>query len=110
MQPRFNLWIEVEGEVVLSQWRVNLLEHIQQTGSISAAAAAMNVPYRRAWEKVHEMEERLGSKLVDTEVGGAGGGGAELTPLALDLVRRFHTFAGELGSEIEARFETAFGS
>jgi molybdate transport system regulatory protein len=110
MQPRFNLWIEMDDQVVLSRWRVKLLDHIQSTGSISAAAAEMQVPYRRAWEKVHEMEERLGRKLVDTEVGGAGGGGAELTPLALDLVRRFHTFESELDAEIEARFQRAFNA
>jgi hypothetical protein len=43
-------------------------------------------------------------------VGGAGGGGAQLTPLAKDLVGRFHEFAGELDGEIEARFESAFGA
>ncbi len=108
MRPRFNLWIEIEGEVVLSRWRVELLEQIERTGSISAAAEAMDVPYRRAWEKIHEMETRLGRRLVETEVGGPGGGGAQLTPLATDLMRRFAAFAADLDEEIQGRFRAAF--
>ena len=72
MLPQFNLWIEKNGLVVLSAWRVELLETIATTGSISAAAAKLNVPYRRAWEKVHEIEEGLGVKVVVTAIGGAG--------------------------------------
>ena len=52
MQPKFNLWIEKDGVVVLSAWRVALLEAIDATGSISAAAERLEIPYRRAWEKV----------------------------------------------------------
>ncbi len=81
MEPKFNLWIEKNGRVVLSQWRVELLETIAATGSISAAAEKMNVPYRRAWEKVHEIERGLGAKVVRTAIGGQGGGGAQLTPM-----------------------------
>ena len=64
MNPGFNLWIEHDDQVVLSFWRVRLLEAIDTTGSISAAAEALNVPYRRAWEKLQEMEHGLGYKLV----------------------------------------------
>ena len=77
MIPRHNIWLELDGEVVLSVWRVRLLEAIEEKGSITSAAEALDVPYRRAWQRLHEMEERLGVTLVKTEVGGAGGGGAK---------------------------------
>ena len=54
MQIKANFWIEKEGKVVLSSWRVGLLEAIEETGSISAAASKMGVSYRRAWDKIHE--------------------------------------------------------
>ncbi|MGD2252211.1 MAG: LysR family transcriptional regulator [Anaerolineales bacterium] len=108
MQPRFNLWIERNGEVVLSTWRVRLLEAVERTGSITAAAAEVEVPYRRAWEKLHEMEERLGKVLVETEVGGEGGGGATLSAEAKDLIQRFHVFAHGMEDEIVQRFKGAF--
>ena len=79
MEAKYNLWIEHEGQVVLSAWRADLLEAIDEAGSISAAAERLKVPYRRAWEKVQEIEAGLGVKVVATAVGGAGGGGAHLT-------------------------------
>ena len=110
MEPKFNLWIEHNGVVVLSEWRVKLLEAIDQTGSISRAAEKMKVTYHRAWEKLHEMEEGLGYKLINAQVGGAGGGGAELTDRGRDLVKRFRAFEQGLRDEIDDRFEAALGS
>lgn len=108
MEPRFNLWIEHNGIVVLSEWRVKLLEAIDQTGSISRAADKMKVTYHRAWEKLHEMEQGLGYKVVDAQVGGAGGGGAELTDQGRELIKRFRAFSQGLGDEIDERFDAAF--
>jgi molybdate transport system regulatory protein len=108
MRARFNLWLERNGKVVLSVWRVRLLEAIASTGSITAAAEEMQVPYRRAWEKLQEMEEGMGKQLIETEVGGAGGGGARLTSVAIDLIRRFKAFSDGMEDEIEERFQRNF--
>lgn len=110
MKPRFNLWLETDGAVVLSGWRVRLLEAIDASGSIRAAAERLDIPYRRAWEKVHEMEDRSGLRLLETEVGGEGGGGARLTDQAKVFVERFHRFEAGLEDEIRQRYEDAFGA
>ncbi len=60
LAPHTNLWIERNERVVLSRWRVQLLEAIEATGSISAAAERLGVQYRLAWERLEEMEEGLG--------------------------------------------------
>ena len=109
MQPRSNLWIEKEGEVVLSKWRVNLLRAIDETGSISSAAETMRVSYHRAWEKVHEMETRLGVTLVQTQTGGAHGGGAKLTPVARDYIARFERFSQGIDELVARHFAESFG-
>jgi len=108
LRPRFNLWLESDGQVVISLWRVRLLEAIRKSGSITAAAEIMQVPYRRAWERLHEMETILGFPLVETEIGGVGGGGAQLSPRAVELVQRFHAFAEGLDEEIDRRYRAAF--
>jgi molybdate transport system regulatory protein len=107
-KPRFNLWIEKDGAVVISQWRARLLRAIDQTGSITAAAEALDVPYRRAWERVQEMEQCLGDKLVLTEVGGTSGGGAQLTAEARMLLSRFDRFAKGFEEVVQARFLEGF--
>ncbi len=94
-----NVWLETdEGDVALSRWRLELLETVGRTGSISAAAKAMNIQYRLAWQRIHEMEERLGIPLVQTTVGGRGGGGAMLTPEAHIVIETLR----ELFSAIDA--------
>jgi molybdate transport system regulatory protein len=108
MEPKFNLWVEQDGVVVLSPWRVGLLEAIDATGSISAAAEQLGVPYRRAWEKVQEIEQGLGYKVVDTAVGGTGGGGAHLTAAGHAAIGRFRAFAQGFEAEVQQRFAAAF--
>jgi molybdate transport system regulatory protein len=108
MQIRANFWVEKDGEVVMSRWRVALLQAVDETGSISAAAARLGIPYRRAWDRIHECEERLGVKLIDTQTGGLGGGGAELTQEGAEYVKRFQQFSNGLDELIKGRFREAF--
>jgi molybdate transport system regulatory protein len=109
VQPKSNLWVEKDGQVVLSKWRVNLLRAIDQTGSISAAAQVMKVSYHRAWEKLHEMETRLGVELVETQTGGTHGGGARLTAAARDYVARFEKFSQGIDDIVARHFAESFG-
>ena len=109
MRPRLKVWIEGEdGRVALSDWRVALLEAIGEHGSLVAAARALGVPHRTAWQRVQEMEARLGLQLVETVSGGAGGGSSRLSPAALDLVRRYRTLRAGLDDLVEARFVSEF--
>lgn len=109
MKPRVNLWIEINDKVVLSRWRVQLLTAVAEMGSISGAAERMGVPYRRAWEKIHEMEEGLGVALLDTQTGGPGGGGARLTETAENYIARFRKFSSGIDAYAEQQFKEAFG-
>ncbi len=108
MEVKSNIWLEVDGQVVLSQWRVKLLRAVQETGSISKAAERMDIPYRRAWEKIHQSEERLGIKLVDTQVGGSGGGGARITPAGLAFIQKYTTLITGVDSMLRERFAELF--
>lgn len=108
MTPHLNLWIERNDRVVLSRWRVQLLQAIHDTGSISAAAERMGVQYRLAWERVDEMEEGLGARLVARHVGGVGGGGAALTPAGMELIERFNLLAGTVDRAVADAFRAQF--
>ena len=54
LRARSKVWLERDGQVVLSDWRVELLETIEATGSLARAAARLDVPYRTAWYKLKE--------------------------------------------------------
>jgi molybdate transport system regulatory protein len=109
LTPRYNLWIEADGRVVLSTWRVHLLEAVDQAGSISGAAEKMGVQYRLAWNRLEEMENGLGVRLVERHVGGVHGGGATLTEAGREYIERFARLAEEIDAIVGEQFEAAFG-
>lgn len=109
MQPKFNVWLEINGEVAASRWRMELLAAIGRLGSITAGAEAMGVPYRVAWQRIHEMEERLGEELLDTKTGGSHGGGARLTDAGDVLVQRMQAFCERSDAAVEEVYRDVFG-
>ena len=110
LEPNFNVWFETpEGEVVASRWRMRLLEAVEEHGSISEAARALDVPYRVAWQKIHEMEQRLGQHLLDTQTGGAEGGGAHLTAAGRDHVARMRVFCERIDEAIRTIYRETIG-
>ncbi len=95
--------------MVLSDWRVRLLEAIDATGSLARAARTLDVPYRTAWYKLREIEERLDLRLLDTQSGGADGGGSRLTTDARELIERFRRASAGLDDQLEGRLQAEFG-
>lgn len=73
----------------LGPGKIALLEKIAETGSISAAARALSMSYKRAWDLVEAVNRLFPAPLVSTQTGGRRGGGAGLTPAGEDVVRRF---------------------
>jgi molybdate transport system regulatory protein len=110
LRPRSKVWLEEDGRVVLSEWRVELLEAIEATGSLSAAAKRLDVPYRTAWSRLRQMEERLGVRLLETQVGGPEGGGSRLTAEAHDVIARFRRVTDGIADLVDDRFRREFGS
>lgn len=69
--------------------KIDLLEEIAASGSISAAGRKMAMSYRRAWELVEEMNTMFEAPVVERQIGGKNGGGARLTPLGFAVVERY---------------------
>lgn len=66
-----------------------LLEAIEQTGSISAAARILNLSYRKAWTLVDTMNRHFREPLVSATTGGAQGGGAVVTEAGREALHRY---------------------
>ncbi len=96
-----HLRVVLDGAVAMGPGKVELLEGIADTGSIAAAGRRMGMSYKRAWLLVEEMNSMFTGPLVDAAKGGAGGGGATLTPLGRRLLaayRDLETAAAKAGA------------
>ena len=106
---RSKFWLESDGRLALSEWRLRLLEATAASGSLTRAAEDLGVPYRTAWAKLKDIEETLGIRLLVTQSGGADGGGSELTPEAVELIARFRRVTAGLSALVAERFAAEFG-
>jgi molybdate transport system regulatory protein len=83
------IWIESEGHVLLGEGRVHLLKAIQETGSLSKAAKALKISYKKAWQLLDSINKSAKTPVTINSIGGKGGGGAELTDYGKSLVSTF---------------------
>ena len=89
-----------ESELVIGPGKIALLEAIARTGSITAAAKQLGMSYRRAWLLVDATNRCLVRPAVATAAGGDNGGGTVLTPLGVELVRRYRALERETASSV----------
>lgn len=84
LETHGRFWFTLEGENFLGRGRVELLQRIADTGSISQAARAMKMSYKAAWDAVDAINRAWGSPLVTSHPGGS-----SLTPDADTLIAAY---------------------
>lgn len=89
------LWIARDESNLAGHGRVDLLQKIAETGSISQAAKSMGMSYKAAWDAVDAMNNLAGEPLVERVSGGKGGGGTRLTERGKRLVAAFRIIEDE---------------
>jgi molybdate transport system regulatory protein len=90
------------GPPAMGPGKAELIERIAQTGSISAAARAMGMSYRRAWQLVEALNAAYRDPVVVTAVGGEKGGGARVTPHGRRLAAEFRAMETKASAAIAA--------
>jgi len=98
---RARLWIEGPNAGYLGIGKVCLLEAIAEKGSISQAAKAIGMSYKRAWQLVEDMNALTDTPMVITETGGAHGGGTRLTERGMRAIQTYHRLEKEFESFIQ---------
>jgi molybdate transport system regulatory protein len=81
-----SLWVEGNGTRFFGPGPVELLQRIEETGSINQAAKKMSMSYKKAWEIVNRLNEIVGSPMVITATGGEKGGGSAISDEAKQLI------------------------
>jgi len=94
--------ILIGAVVAIGPGKANLLESVARTGSIAAAAREMAMSYRRAWLLVESMNAAFRRPLVETLTGGKGGGGARVTELGMEVLRRYRAIERRAGKAVAA--------
>jgi len=89
------LWIAQDESNLAGHGRIDLLQKIAETGSISQAAKSMGMSYKAAWDAVDSMNNLAGEPLVERVSGGKGGGGTRLTERGNRLVAAFRIIEEE---------------
>ncbi|MFT3990811.1 MAG: LysR family transcriptional regulator [Luteolibacter sp.] len=80
----------LSGSLSFGPGKAELLERIKQSGSLQAAAAAMDMSYMKAWKMVKGLNQRFSEPLVVMHRGGNTQGGADLTELGGEILALYH--------------------
>jgi len=97
-----SLWLEHDGHRFFGPGPVQLLEGIEETGSISKAAKKMQMSYKKAWDIVNNLNATTVTPLVITTTGGEKGGGSTISAEARQLIDWYKQLRGRFTLFLEA--------
>ncbi|MFZ4741941.1 MAG: winged helix-turn-helix domain-containing protein [Bacteroidales bacterium] len=101
----YKIWLETQDELgILGDGKWLLLKAISETGSLKLAMEKLNLSYRKTWNNLQQIEERLGFSILDTQRGGADGGKTTLTKEGEKIVKAFDNFHTEFDTFIQQAF------
>ncbi len=100
--PRPRLRILLGSAIAMGPGKADLLQAIEDEGSITGAARRMGMSYRRAWLLIEVMNNSFRGPLVETARGGRRGGGARLTPLGGEVLERYREMEAKAAASVDA--------
>lgn len=108
MKSKIKVWLEDdENNLVFGGGKTQILELIDETGSISEASKKAGMNYKKAWMHIKILQEYIDDELVIVSKG-RNSGGTTLTPKAKELVENFKQLRKEVKDFTSKRFEELF--
>ncbi|MHA8091128.1 winged helix-turn-helix domain-containing protein [Aquirufa regiilacus] len=89
--------------------KLELLQFVQETGSISQAAKKMGLSYKKAWDMVNSLNQLCKSPIVQAQTGGVKGGKTVLTPEGLELMDAFRVLEKNFQQFLEEQMPLFLG-
>lgn len=86
---KFRMRVTVGDVIAIGPGKIQLLEAIGETGSITSAAKSLDMSYRRAWLLLDELNQALRKPAVDSAKGGQNGGGSLVTDTGRQLIELY---------------------
>jgi molybdate transport system regulatory protein len=110
MKPKFKVWIVFEDQIKFGDGRADLLDLIDELGSIQQAVARFGMSYRNAWGYLKALEKAAGFKLLERGPGGSPGSGTRLTRQGQQFLERYRRFQANVDVDVTRRFRQTFRS
>jgi molybdate transport repressor ModE-like protein len=102
-------WIENEGgDLLFGKGKTEVLEMIEQEGSISRAASKLGMNYKKAWNHVKILQRNMHEVLVESQKGGGESAGSTLTPQAKEIISSYKQLEKEIDEFANKRFIELF--
>lgn len=104
LQVRLRIY---KDDLLFGSGIAELMERVEQTGSMSAACREMGMAYSKGWKIVRRAESQLGYPLMDGKRGGSGGGQMVLTDEGrklLSLYRKMEEEIDQLANDVFTRY------
>ena len=106
---KFHLKVRVYNEeIAFGKGIAQILELVEQYGSLTAAYKTMGMSSSKAWKILHRAEADLGYPLLKSVSGGAHGGGTVLTPEGKELLEKYSQFETQVQAFANETFHKIF--
>ena len=103
----YKVWLDNDGKA-FGEGPYQLLKGIEQMGSLHQAAIDMKMSYRKAWNTLRSIENKLGFYLINRQVGGVSGGGSQITDAGRELMKNYEDFRSDVKEALETIYNRHF--
>lgn len=107
IQPGLRLTFE-KSERFFGPGVAELMEKIEEEGSIQGACMKMGMSYSKGWKILKRAEKELGFPVLHTHNGGAHGGKSELTCEGKDFLIKYRKMERSLKEQMRTLYSEIF--
>jgi molybdate transport system regulatory protein len=105
---RAKIWLTLGPRTLFGDGKADLLDLVEELGSLRRAAARMKMSYRYAWGLLRELERSAGFAFLE-HAGGSRRGRLSLSARGRRFVDAYRSFRAPLDVLVRRRFRRAFG-
>ena len=108
MKPKLRVWVVFLDRVKIGAGRAELLQAIDDRGSIKAAAEQFRMSYRHVWGYLRDLEAAAGFRFIERQRGGGATGGATLSAQGKQFLAQYWKFERRLEAAAAREFKRVF--
>jgi len=109
MKAKVKVWIEDDEEnLIFGGGKTQILELIEDNGSILEAAKKMDMNYKKAWSHIKILQACIQDELVIVNQGRGANSGTTLTPKAKEIIEAYKILKKDVKEFTQKRYKELF--